>query len=156
MHTVQLNNDEKIELNETVVLQCTVLKNQIDESSDTVLFSGNEQFTNELIKKAYQFVQLYTENECKMSDFPQPMTDEPFNTVLQFEWERWFVTMIDEIDDTVLTYFKLLEFANFIDCSPLMNFCAARIGSWVKSSTVEQIKEFGVKSGYTSSDTPLE
>ena len=65
----------------------------------------------------------------------QPLKDADLTKLIQ----EFYATFIMSTDNDTLYHLTLA--ANYLDISPLLDLCSARIASFIKDKTVEQIRE---------------
>eukprot|EP00388_Colpodella_angusta_P026732 GDKK01006832.1.p1 GENE.GDKK01006832.1~~GDKK01006832.1.p1 ORF type:complete len:173 (-),score=51.35 GDKK01006832.1:349-867(-) len=70
-----------------------------------------------------------------MTPFEKPLKDADLTKLIQ----EFYATFIMSTDNDTLYHLTLA--ANYLDISPLLDLCSARIASFIKDKTVEQIRE---------------
>jgi S-phase kinase-associated protein 1 len=84
------------------------------------------------LARVLQFCSQYVKEP--MTEFQKPLQDADLGVLVQ----TWYADFIENTNNDIL--FKLTLAANYLDIKPLLDLCCARIASFIKGKTPEEIR----------------
>ena len=84
------------------------------------------------LKKVLAFCE-YTKNK-EVPEIEKPLKSVDFSTLVE-EWYADYLNLPEE------ELYKLIMAANFLDIKPLLDLCCAKAYSFIKSKSIEEIRE---------------
>ncbi|KAJ1406863.1 putative Skp1 family protein [Ochromonadaceae sp. CCMP2298] len=85
-----------------------------------------------ILAKVIEFCKMYVAE--KMTEFEKPLKDADLSKLVQTQ----FAEFITSLDNDSLYHLTLA--ANYLDIPQLLDLCSARIASYIKGKTVEEIR----------------
>jgi S-phase kinase-associated protein 1 len=133
---------EKIDVDLDVVQKSTILKNMIEDTGK----EGEIPIPNiqlPILKKVLSFCEHYRNSTPK--EIKKPLISKELSENGVDEWDVKFIEM-EKVDDLI----DLIVAANFLDIESLVNLGCAKIATFIKGKSVEEIRDiFGIQNDFT-------
>lgn len=133
---------EKLEVELEVAQKSIILKNMIEDTGrEGEIPIPNIQLP--ILKK----VLLYCEHYCSITpkEIKKPLISKDLKENGVDDWDCKFIEM-EQIDNLI----DLIVAANFLDIEGLVNLGCAKIATFIKGKTVEEIRDtFGIENDFT-------
>lgn len=133
---------EKLSVDLDVVNKSTILKNMIEDTGkDGDIPIPNIQLP--ILKKIIEFCEHYKSSNPK--EIRKPLVSSKLTENNVDEWDAAFIEM-DKVDDII----DLVIAANFLDIESLVALGCAKIATFIKGKSVEEIRDvFGIQNDFT-------
>jgi len=133
---------EKLSVDLDVVNKSTILKNMIEDTGkDGDIPIPNIQLP--ILKKIIEFCEHYKSSNPK--EIRKPLASSKLTENNVDEWDAAFIEM-EKVDDII----DLVIAANFLDIESLVALGCAKIATFIKGKTVEEIRDvFGIQNDFT-------
>lgn len=133
---------EKLSVDLDVVNKSTILKNMIEDTGkDGDIPIPNIQLP--ILKKIIEFCEHYKSSNPK--EIRKPLVSNKLTENNVDEWDANFIEM-EKVDDII----DLVIAANFLDIESLVALGCAKIATFIKGKSVEEIRDvFGIQNDFT-------
>jgi len=136
---------DQFEINSNIAKQSNLLNNMIDESDDNEDDKQEIPILNILsntLSKVIEFMNHY--HIEPMTEIPKPIPENDITKVVS----KWYAEFVD-LDNNTL--FELINAANYLDITSLLNLTCAAVALKIKGKTPEEIcQTFGIESNNIS------
>lgn len=133
---------EKLDVDLEVVQKSTILKNMIEDTGK----EGEIPIPNiqlPILKKVLEFCEHYRASNPR--EIRKPLVSKELTENGVEEWDARFIEM-EKVDDLI----DLIVAANFLDIEGLVHLGCAKIATFIKGKSVEEIRDvFGIQSDFT-------
>ena len=126
------SDNQKIEIDSESAQKSHLLKGLITDFSNQQDPIQMPDIKYEILKKVVEYLTYYKDKVPK--DIPKPMPSANLSEVID-EWDVNFINSI-ELDNV----FDLINAANYMDISSLLDLSCAKIASLMKGKTVQEIR----------------
>lgn len=133
---------EKLSVDLDVVNKSTILKNMIEDTGkDGDIPIPNIQLP--ILKKIIEFCEHYKSSNPK--EIKKPLVSSKLTENNVDEWDANFIEL-EKVDDII----DLVIAANFLDIESLVALGCAKIATFIKGKSVEEIRDvFGIQNDFT-------
>lgn len=133
---------EKLGVDLDVVNKSTILKNMIEDTGkDGEIPIPNIQLP--ILRKIIEFCEHYKSGNPK--EIRRPLVSSKLTENNVDEWDANFIEL-EKVDDII----DLVIAANFLDIEPLVALGCAKIATYIKGKSVEEIRDvFGIQNDFT-------
>ena len=133
---------ERLEIDLEVAQKSTILRNMIEDTGK----EGEIPIPNiqlPILKKVIEYCEHYRSTTPK--EIKKPLVSKNLLENGVDEWDASFIEM-EQMDDLI----DLIVAANFLDIEGLVHLGCAKIATFIKGQTVEEIREvFGIENDFT-------
>lgn len=137
--------DESFVVDVDIAKQSVILKNMIEDIGSEGSLNINN-IKKDTMRRVIKFCEHY--RESKLPTIQKPLQTPNLSEAINDEWYVNFIDL-DKVDDII----DIVIAANFLDIDPLTELSCAKIASFIKGKSVEEIrKKFGIENDFTAEE----